>query len=829
MVKSAQQQATRPVPVYATTGPASWALAYELAAFLVDYDGAGEGASGGDPAETRPLRVALVDTVGHVENAGGEGSSLGAGMPALLRDARRRMSVLACPAEGDAQGVAEVQEILGRLGPGFDALVVCCGPSSYGRRWLLAADGVAVCGAPGGELQEVTENTTSAFSAPRPEGEYPAVVLAPIGGTGMETGLGYPAYPLPRARESADFQPALGPLLEGLFEATGRRPSAATGGVHTEDTSTPPAGRRYESRQAPPSGPRHAAGPRQTPRRDRGAEGQDERQDVPQADASPNGSATTSTPEALERRLRVSLRETTIGGFSRVCVGSPKGGVGKSSIAYAVAGSVAYYTNMRVCLVDADPNFGSTRLLVPTPVESSVVNLAEASGEIGSLSELRRYVSQNEQMRLDVVLGPEQAHEITRFEDLGEAYGRIDAVLSKFYDLVVYDLGLGFRDPAIRRVLGLCNELIFVSDSEVIPNAMLADAIQYVANLGVDLGRTTLALNHRLPPSDESAAAEQVRTAHQASLRRVTEVPYDARMSQMLNRRAFHVEDVDVFTRLGVLTTVAACLEGLREAKTGTKAAGDRPPTDARGAPEGEKVVAPGWAAARGWGALSAGPKPPRDKNRRTENAQQRKGVRREMYESEPRRREGEPIESLVGDAIELTASRSGSGPGTGFSDGEADPGERAKGVRGPRPGDASGITDRRYRKWPAASVGRVEPRPPARGAPRRRGRRRGGGPGADSGPGGGSRLAAPAGARHAKHDVRRVSWEGVEQNRRGRDPRGADRRAPVRAVAVCRDAACPAGEATAPRKAQLPAGRDEDRAVAGPGARSWSAALPSA
>lgn len=53
MVKSAQQQATRPVPVYATTGPASWALAYELAAFLVDYDGAGEGASGGDPAETR--------------------------------------------------------------------------------------------------------------------------------------------------------------------------------------------------------------------------------------------------------------------------------------------------------------------------------------------------------------------------------------------------------------------------------------------------------------------------------------------------------------------------------------------------------------------------------------------------------------------------------------------------------------------------------------------------------------------------------------------------------------------------------------------------------
>lgn len=61
------------------------------------------------------------------------------------------------------------------------------------------------------------------------------------------------------------------------------------------------------------------------------------------------------------------------------------------------------------------------------------------------------------------------------------------------------------------------------------------------------------------------------------------------------------------------------------------------------------------------------------------------------MYESKSRRREGEPIESLVGDAIELTASRSGSGPGTGFADGEVDPGERARDERSPRPGDAAG------------------------------------------------------------------------------------------------------------------------------------------
>ena len=267
----------------------------------------------------------------------------------------------------------------------------------------------------------------------------------------------------------------------------------------------------------------------------------------------------------LEERLRVSLRETSVGSIKRVCVGSPKGGVGKSSVAYALAGSLSYLTNLRVCLVDADPNFGSSRLLVPRPVEHSVVTLAEAADDVHGLSDLRRYVAQNESLRLDVVLGPEHAHEMTRLEDLGEAYARIDAVLSRFYDVIVYDLGLGFRDPAIRRVLSLSDELMFVSDSEIIPNAMLADAIKYVQNLGVKLALTTLVLNHRLPAADESAATPRVRTAHTNMLRRITEIPYDAQMSQLLNRRAFHIEDLSPQTRLGVLTTVAACLEGLRD------------------------------------------------------------------------------------------------------------------------------------------------------------------------------------------------------------------------------------------------------------------------
>ncbi len=277
------------------------------------------------------------------------------------------------------------------------------------------------------------------------------------------------------------------------------------------------------------------------------------------ADAPPQES-----PAEVERRLKLSLRQTGVRDFCRVCFGSPKGGVGKSSMAYAVAGAISQGTNLRVALVDADPNFGATRFLVPRPIQNSGLDLAEDAAALERLADLRQYVSQNELMGLDVILNPVEASQIARVDDLAEAYERIDSVLSRFYDLVIYDLGLGFRDPAIRRVLSLSDELVFVSDSEVITNAMLSEAVRYVENLGVDLGRTTLVLNHRQRRKNESADTSQVREKLSDSLRRITEIPYDAAFSTSLNARAFHVDHLELDTRLGVLTTAGAVLEGLQ-------------------------------------------------------------------------------------------------------------------------------------------------------------------------------------------------------------------------------------------------------------------------
>ncbi len=280
--------------------------------------------------------------------------------------------------------------------------------------------------------------------------------------------------------------------------------------------------------------------------------------------ADERGLAAKPPPEEVESRLKLALRETSIDGYRRICVGSPKGGIGKSSIAYSLAGSIAYYTNLRVCLVDSDPEFGSTRQLVPRPVDYSIVELARDGDELHKLSDLRRYVAQNERMRLDVLLNPPQMVKKAEIEDLAAAYEHIDTVLSRFYDVVVYDMGVGFSHPLTRKVLTLSDELVLVGDSEVVSNDMLTDALDYIQGLDVDLANATLTINHRLPQTDESAATGIVKDEHAPQLRRVTEVSYDAAFSQLLNRRSFHVEELSPRTRLDILTTTAACLEGLR-------------------------------------------------------------------------------------------------------------------------------------------------------------------------------------------------------------------------------------------------------------------------
>lgn len=127
-------------PLYATAGPAGWALAYELAALLARgtpeaSPQAWPGSFAGAEEEGAPsprLDVLLVDAEGYVND-----NSPAQDPPTLLRDSNQGLHVLAYPGLGQDQedSVARASGIRACLAPHFDVLVVCCGNSPYGRGW----------------------------------------------------------------------------------------------------------------------------------------------------------------------------------------------------------------------------------------------------------------------------------------------------------------------------------------------------------------------------------------------------------------------------------------------------------------------------------------------------------------------------------------------------------------------------------------------------------------------------------------------------------------------------------------------------------------------
>ena len=70
-------------------------------------------------------------------------------------------------------------------------------------------------------------------------------------------------------------------------------------------------------------------------------------------------------------------------------------------------------------------------------------------------------------------------------------------------------------------------------------------------------------ISHGLPQEHESADNSKIKEAAEKVFRRVTDIKYDHTMSQLINRRAFHVESLRQRTRCGILATAMAALEGL--------------------------------------------------------------------------------------------------------------------------------------------------------------------------------------------------------------------------------------------------------------------------
>jgi putative peptide zinc metalloprotease protein len=157
----------------------------------------------------------------------------------------------------------------------------------------------------------------------------------------------------------------------------------------------------------------------------------------------------------LERRLRVPIE-----GSHRVVVMSRKGGVGKTTMTLALGSTFATLRGDRVVAVDANPDAGNLAHRVAPPSSRTITDLLESVDDIASYAELRSYVSQAPESRLEV-LGSDDDPRIGLALNRN-AYHRLITLLDRFYNLILLDTGTGILDSANQGLLMEADELVLV-------------------------------------------------------------------------------------------------------------------------------------------------------------------------------------------------------------------------------------------------------------------------------------------------------------------------------------------------------------------------------
>ncbi|MEU0491083.1 MinD/ParA family protein [Nocardiopsis sp. NPDC006139] len=162
----------------------------------------------------------------------------------------------------------------------------------------------------------------------------------------------------------------------------------------------------------------------------------------------------SAPPENFHARMQV-----PIAGHRRIAVLSLKGGVGKTTTSVLLGSLMASQRESRVVAVDVNRDMGTLRDRVPLQTGLTVRDLFRDAASIRGFTELRGYVSANEE-RMHALVG-DQVFGFREVEGRN-GYGVVADVLERYYDIVLNDCGTGMGNPGMQRVLDLADQVVVV-------------------------------------------------------------------------------------------------------------------------------------------------------------------------------------------------------------------------------------------------------------------------------------------------------------------------------------------------------------------------------
>jgi MinD-like ATPase involved in chromosome partitioning or flagellar assembly len=167
---------------------------------------------------------------------------------------------------------------------------------------------------------------------------------------------------------------------------------------------------------------------------------------------------------AEQRRQELALRvRCPLPGPRQIAVASMKGGVGKTTVTAMLGLMLAEHRGDRIVALDANPDAGTLADRLTGRTDSTVRDLLDSLGNVGSLSDIARFTTLSGRLQ---VLASEQDPARGEAFDRAE-YERVCAVLSRFYNVVVTDSGTGMVHSAMDGTLALTNSLVIVASHTV--------------------------------------------------------------------------------------------------------------------------------------------------------------------------------------------------------------------------------------------------------------------------------------------------------------------------------------------------------------------------
>lgn len=246
----------------------------------------------------------------------------------------------------------------------------------------------------------------------------------------------------------------------------------------------------------------------------------------------------------MDRRLAAQQRRLTRANL--VAVASPKGGVGKTTCTLLAGDVLCEQVRLRCVAVDANPDYGTLGSLAADELRSehSLADVLRDLDRLDAAAALRPFVSPLPS-GLHLLAAPGEARAMA---ELGaEDYRRLVDALTRFYDVVLLDLGTGLTDPLARYALERADQAILVATPEWVTAERVLAALDDLGGT-LDPAATTLVLNQA--PAEQTADRQVIEAAFRsAQVGRRISIPYDLRLRAMLDAGAYRLDQLDRATR----------------------------------------------------------------------------------------------------------------------------------------------------------------------------------------------------------------------------------------------------------------------------------------